>query len=73
MLAKHGYEGNVKPKPKINYKKNGLGCYKGGKINDRKVVKGKECVMFIKGPNLDDLMNIAHGVTTTILMRTSQL
>jgi hypothetical protein len=47
-------------------KKDGLGHYKGGKVNDRKVVKGKEYVMFTKGINLDDLMNIAHGVTTTI-------
>jgi hypothetical protein len=29
-------------------------------------VKSKECVMFIKGANLKDLMNIAHGVTTII-------
>jgi adenosylcobinamide amidohydrolase len=29
------------------------------------MVKGKECVMFTKGANLEDLMNIAHGVTTT--------
>jgi hypothetical protein len=30
------------------------------------VVKGKECVKFTKGANLEDLMNIAHGVTTII-------
>jgi hypothetical protein len=29
------------------------------------MVKGKECVMFTKGANLADLMNIAHGVTAT--------
>jgi hypothetical protein len=53
MLVKNGYEGNTKPKPKVNYKdgrypnkKDGLIHYKGGKINDWKVVKGKECVMF---------------------------
>jgi hypothetical protein len=72
MLVKNGYEDNTKPKPTVNYKdgrfpnkKDGLGHYKGGKVNDRKVVKGKECVTFTKGANLEDLMNIAHGVTTT--------
>jgi hypothetical protein len=72
MLVKKGYEGNTKPKSMVNYKdgrfpnkKDGLGQYKRGKVNNRKVVKGKECVIFIKGANLDDLMNIAHGVTTT--------
>jgi ribosomal protein L27 len=72
MLVKNGYEGNTKPKLKVNYKdgrypnkKDGLGHYKGGKVDDRKVVKGKECVMFTKGANLEDLMNIAYGVTTT--------
>jgi hypothetical protein len=29
------------------------------------MVKVKECVTFMKGANLEDLMNIAHGVTTT--------
>jgi hypothetical protein len=73
MLVKHGYEGNVKPKPKVSYKdgrypnkKDGLGHYKGEKLNDRKVVKGKKCVMFTKGANLEDLMNISHGVTTIL-------
>jgi hypothetical protein len=73
MLVKNGYEGNAKPKLIVNYKygrypnkKDGLVHYKGGKVNDRKVVKGKECVNFIKGANLEDLMNIAHGVTTII-------
>jgi hypothetical protein len=72
MLVKNGYEGNTKPKPKVNYKdgrcpnkKYGLGHYKGGKVNDRKVLKGKECATFTKGANLEDLMNMAHGVTTT--------
>jgi hypothetical protein len=72
MLVKNGYEGNAKPKPKVIYKdgrypnkKEGLGHYKGEKVNDRKMVKDKECVMFTKGANLEDLMNIAHGVTTT--------
>jgi hypothetical protein len=71
MLVKNRYEGNTKPEPKVNYKdgrypnkKDGLGHYKGGKVNDRKVVKRKECVMFTKGSNLEDFMNIAHGVTT---------
>jgi hypothetical protein len=48
MLVKNGYECNTKPKPKVNYKdgrypniKDGLGHYKGGKINYWKVVKGK--------------------------------
>jgi ribosomal protein L27 len=73
MLVKNGYEGNVKPKTKVNYingrhpnKRDGLGHYKGEKVNDRKMVKGKECVMLTKGANLEDLMNIAHGMTTTI-------
>jgi hypothetical protein len=73
MLVKHGYEGNIKPKPKVNYKderypnkKDGLGHYKGVKANDRKVIKGKECVMFTKGANFEDLMNIARGVTAII-------
>jgi hypothetical protein len=71
MLVKNGYEGNTKLKLKVNYKdgrypnkKDGLGHYKGGKVNERKVVKCKECVMFTKGANLKDLMNMAHGVTT---------
>jgi hypothetical protein len=66
MLVKNRYEGNTKPEPKVNYKdgrypnkKDGLGHYKGGKVNDRKVVKRKECVMFTKGSNLEDFMNIA--------------
>jgi hypothetical protein len=66
-LVKHRYEGNVKPKPKVSYKdgrypnkNDGLGHYKGEKVNDRKVVKGKECVMFTKGANLEDLMNISQ-------------
>jgi hypothetical protein len=61
MLVKHGYECNVKPKPKVNYKdgrypnkKDGLGHYKRVKENERKVVKGKECIMFTKGANLKD-------------------
>jgi hypothetical protein len=73
LLVKHGYEGNFKLKPKVNYKdgrhpnkKDGLGHYKGVKANDRHMVKGKECVMFTNGANLEDLMNIAHGVTTII-------
>jgi hypothetical protein len=56
MLVKNGYEGNIKPKPKVNYinrrypnKKDGLGHYKREKVNNHKVVKGKKCVMFIKG------------------------
>jgi hypothetical protein len=36
------------------------------KVNDWKVVKGKKCVLFTKEANFEDLMNIAHGVTTTI-------
>ena len=48
MTVKNGYEGNLKPKPKVIYKdcryptiKDGLGHYKGAKVNERKVVKGK--------------------------------
>jgi hypothetical protein len=70
-LVRNGYEGETKPEPKVAYKegrrshkKDGLGHYKGGKVNDWKIVKGKECVMFTKGSNLEDLMNIAHGVIT---------
>jgi hypothetical protein len=55
MLAKNGYEGNVKPRSKVNYisgrypnKKDGFGHYKRENVNDRKVVKGKEYVMFTK-------------------------
>ena len=73
MLVRNDYEGNVKPKPKISYKAgrypsqmDGLGHYKGAKENGRMVVKGKECVPFTKGGNLGELMDIAHGVTTTI-------
>jgi hypothetical protein len=71
LTSRNGHEVDTKPEPKVAYKegrrshkKDGLGHYKGGKVNDRKVVKGKECVMFTKGSNLEDLMNIAHGVTT---------
>jgi hypothetical protein len=42
-----------------------LGHYNGVKANDWKIIKGKECVMFTKGAKLEDLMNIAHGVTNT--------
>jgi hypothetical protein len=70
-LVRNRYEGDTKPEPKVAYKEwkrshknDGLGHYKGGMVNDQKVVKGKECVMFTKGSNLEDLMNIAHGVTT---------
>jgi cytochrome c551/c552 len=72
-LVRNGYEGDTKSEPKVVYKegrrshkKDGLGHYKGGKVNDWKVVKGKECVMFTKGSNLEDLMNIAYGVTTIL-------
>ena len=52
MLVKNGYEGNVKPKPKVNYKdgryptiKDVLGHCKGAKVIERKVVKGKEVLL----------------------------
>jgi hypothetical protein len=73
MIVKNGYKGNVKPKPKIIYKdgryptmKDGLGHYKGAKVNERKVVKGKEVLSFTRGGNLGELMDIAHGVTPLI-------
>ena len=51
MTVKNGYEGNLKPKPKVIYKdgryptmKDGLGHYKGAKVNERKVVKGKKVI-----------------------------
>jgi chromosome segregation ATPase len=54
-LVRNGYEGDIKSEPKVVYKerrcshkKDGLGHYNGGKVNDRNVVKGKECVMFTK-------------------------
>jgi hypothetical protein len=40
-----------------------LGHHKGAKVNERKVVKGKEVLSFTKGGNLGELMDIAHGVT----------
>ena len=59
MIVRNGYEGNVKPKAKVNYKdgryptiKDGLGHYKGAKVIERKVVKGKEILTFTKGGNL---------------------
>ena len=73
MIVKNGYEGNVKPKPKVIYKdgryhtiKDGLGHYKGAKVNERKVIKGKEVFSFTKGGNLGELIDIAHGVTPLI-------
>ena len=73
MVVKNGYEGIVKPKPKIIYKdgryptiKDGLGYYKGAMVNERKVVKGKEVLSFTKGGNLGELIDIAHGVTPLI-------
>jgi cytochrome c551/c552 len=70
-LVRNGYEDDTKPEPKVAYKegrcsnkKDGIGHYKGGKVNDQKMVKGKECVIFTNRSNLEDLMNIAHGVTT---------
>jgi hypothetical protein len=70
-LVRKGYEVDTKVEPKVAYKegrrshkKVGLGHYKRRKVHDQKVVKGNECVMFTKGSNLEDLMNIAHGVTT---------
>jgi hypothetical protein len=72
-LVRNGYEGDTKPEPKVAYKegrrshkKDGLGHYKGGKVNDRKVVKGKECVMFTKGSNLEDLMNIEYPIKAKV-------
>ena len=63
----------MKPKPKVIYKdgryptiKDGLGHYKGAKVNERKVVKGKKVLSFGKGGNLGELMDIAHGVTVGI-------
>ena len=55
--------------------KDGLGHYKGAKVNERKVVKGKEerkmvkgkeVLSFTKGGNLGELMDIAYGVTPLI-------
>ncbi|KAG2597443.1 hypothetical protein PVAP13_5KG258207 [Panicum virgatum] len=73
MIVKNSYEGNVKPKPKVNYKdgryptiKDRLGHYKGAKVNERKVVKGKETLTFTKGGNLGELMDMAHRVTPLI-------
>ena len=52
MIVKNGYEGNVKPKPKVIYKdgryptiKYVLGHCKGAKVIERKVVKGKEVLL----------------------------
>ena len=52
MIVKNGYEGNVKPKPKVTYKdgryptiKDVLGPCKGAKVIERKVVKGKEVLL----------------------------
>ena len=63
----------MKPKPKVIYKdgryptiKDGLGHYKRAKVNERKVVNGKEVLSFTKGDNLGELMDIAHGVTPLI-------
>ena len=71
MFVKNGYEGDVKPTPKVAYKEgrhpmigHGLGHYKGMKVNERKVVKGNEVISFTKSGNLGNMMNIAHGVTT---------
>jgi hypothetical protein len=71
-LVRNGYEGDTKPERKVIYKegrcshkKDGLGHYNGVKANDWKIIKGKEYVMFTKGAKLEDLMNIAHGVTNT--------
>ena len=73
MIVKNGYEGNLKAKPKVIYKdgryptiKDGLGHYKGAKVNERKVVKGKEVLSFSKGGNLGELMDIGHEVTPLI-------
>jgi hypothetical protein len=51
-LVRNGYEGDTKPESKVAYKEgrcshnnNGLGHYKGGKVNDRKVVKGNVGVL----------------------------
>ena len=73
MIVKNGFEGNVKTKPKVIYKdgryptiKDGLGHYKRAKVNERKVVNGKEVLSFTKGGNLGELMDIAHGVTPLI-------
>ena len=69
MLMRQGYEGKVKPKPKVVYDagrhksiKDGLGHKRGEKTNGKQVTKGWEAPMFIKGTHLGDLMNVAHGV-----------
>ena len=73
MFVKQGYEGNVKPTPKVVYKEgrhpmygHGLGHYKGMKVSERKVVKENEVISFTKSGNLGNLMDIAHGVTTDV-------
>ena len=73
MIFKNGYEGSVKPKPKVIYKdgryptiKDRLGHYKGAKVNERKLMKDKKVLSFTKGGNLGELMDIAHGVIPLI-------
>ncbi|RCV10442.1 hypothetical protein SETIT_2G112800v2 [Setaria italica] len=72
MLVTQGYEGKAKPEPKIKYKDgrhprymDGLGHYKRSKVNEWKVVNGKEVLKFNKGANLGDLMDMAHGIVKT--------
>lgn len=72
MLVTQGYEGNTKPEQNIKYKAgrhpcqmDDIGDHVGSKVTDRKVVNGKDAIDVSKGGNLDDLMNIAHGMTTT--------
>lgn len=70
MLVREGYDGKVKPKPKVKYDygrhkiiMDGLGHKRGEKINGKHVINGWESPKFTKGTNLSDLMNVAHGVS----------
>jgi len=69
MLVRLGYDGDERPKTKVNYDvrrhssiMDGLGLKRGKKTNGKQVTKGWEGPVFTKGTNLGDLMNIAHGV-----------
>jgi hypothetical protein len=46
--------------------KEGLGHYKNNKVNGRVVVKGHGIPLWNKGGYLNTVIDIAHGVTTSI-------
>ena len=68
MVVRESYEGKTISKTKVRNSgdrhpkiKDGLGHKRGEKTNGKQVTKGWESPMFVKGTQLGDLMDVAHG------------